>query len=65
MSRFIPFAALTAFSLLAAAPAGAALTGPERTLVATVDAEQARTLSMLETWVKLSVAGVDRNRSKR
>ena len=51
MSRFIPFAALTAFSLLAAAPAGAALTGPERTLVATVDAEQARTLSMLETWV--------------
>jgi glutamate carboxypeptidase len=51
MSRFIPFAALTAFSLLAAAPAGAALTGPERTMVATVDAEQARTLSMLETWV--------------
>src|SRR5215218_8988574 len=51
MYRFSPLAALAALSLLTAAPAAAALTRAERTMIARVDAEQARTLSMLETWV--------------
>src|SRR5687767_9511503 len=51
MSRFFPFAALAAVSLLIAAPADAALSRTERTMIATVEAEQQRTLAMLETWV--------------
>jgi glutamate carboxypeptidase len=51
MTRFSPFAALAAASLVIAAPADAALTRAERTMIATVDAEQQRTLAMLETWV--------------
>jgi glutamate carboxypeptidase len=51
MPRFSPLAALAALSLLSAAPAAAALTPTERAMIATVDAEQQRTLTMLETWV--------------
>jgi glutamate carboxypeptidase len=38
-------------ALAGAPPAAAALTAPERTMVATVDTEQGRTLAMLERWV--------------
>src|SRR4030095_12954407 len=65
MSRFTPFAALAALSLLASAPADAALSRAEQRMIATIDAEQARTLSMLETWVNqnsgsLNLPGVTR-----
>jgi glutamate carboxypeptidase len=40
-----------AFAFLAASPAGAALTLAEQRMVATVDAEQPRTVSFLERWV--------------
>ncbi|HET6943226.1 MAG TPA: M20/M25/M40 family metallo-hydrolase [Sphingomicrobium sp.] len=43
---------IAASAFLFAAPAAAAeLSAPERTMIETVDAEQERTLSMLETWV--------------
>jgi glutamate carboxypeptidase len=63
MSRFSLLAALAAWSLAAAAPAAAALTPTETRMIATVDAEQARTLAMLETWVNqnsgsLNIEGV-------
>jgi glutamate carboxypeptidase len=63
MSRFSLLAALAAWSLAAAAPAAAALTPTESRMIATVDAEQARTLAMLETWVNqnsgsLNIEGV-------
>lgn len=51
MSCFFPLAALAAVSLAFSVPAGAALSRAERTMIATVDAEQQRTLAMLETWV--------------
>src|SRR3954469_12894137 len=60
-SRFLfAFAAATAFAT--AAPA--ALTGPEQVMVRTVDAEQARTVGLLEKWVNqnsgtMNLAGVD------
>ena len=44
-------AAFASLSLLAAAPASAVLSPQERKMTATVDAEQARTLAMLEKWV--------------
>ena len=61
---------LTAFaslSLLAAAPASAVLSPQERKMSATVDAEQARTLAMLEKWVNqnsgsLNIDGVTKVR---
>ncbi|MCL6683526.1 M20/M25/M40 family metallo-hydrolase [Sphingomonas alba] len=61
---------LTAFaslSLLAAVPASAALSPQERKMTAIVDAEQARTLAMLEKWVNqnsgsLNIEGVTRVR---
>ena len=43
--------ALTALLLVPAAPAQAAISPAERRMIATVDAEQARTLAMLEKWV--------------
>ena len=55
---------LTAVALAAAPiPASAQLTRPERTMIATVDAEQGRTLQMLEKWVNqnsgsLNIEGV-------
>src|SRR5690349_17873329 len=49
MPRFLMFAA--ASLALFAAPASAALSPQERKMTATVDAEQARTLTMLEKWV--------------
>jgi glutamate carboxypeptidase len=52
MSLRLPFRLALALSLLAAPlPATAELTRPERTMIATVDTEQARTLEMLEKWV--------------
>jgi glutamate carboxypeptidase len=48
-SRFL--AAFAAFAFLAAAPAVAALSPAEQVMVRTVDAEQPRTLAMLEKWV--------------
>lgn len=58
---------LIAFATLAliAAPAAARLTSAERRMVATIDAEQPRTLAMLETWVNqnsgtMNLAGVER-----
>jgi glutamate carboxypeptidase len=51
MSRFSPIAALAAISLLLPTPADASLAPAERTMIATVDAEQQRTLGMLERWV--------------
>ncbi len=60
------FALLAAFALAAAAaPADAALDRAEQSLIATVDAEQARTLAMLEAWVNqnsgsLNIPGVTR-----
>ena len=44
-------AALFAALLAVTAPATAALTAPERRMIATIDAEQGRTLAMLERWV--------------
>ena len=44
-------AAFAAFAFLAAAPASAALSRAELTMAATVDAEQQRTLALLERWV--------------
>ncbi len=61
-SRFLSL--LAALSLAAvAAPADAALDRAEQRMIATVDAEQARTLAMLEKWVNqnsgsLNIAGV-------
>ena len=51
MSRFFPLAALAAVSLALSGPADAALSRAERAMIAAVDAEQQRTLAMLETWV--------------
>lgn len=56
-------AALALLSLLAAAPVEAALSRQERTMMATIDAEQERTLAMLEKWVNqnsgsLNIEGV-------
>src|SRR4029079_18451247 len=48
-SRFLY--AFAALGLLLAGPAPAALTPAEQKMVATVDAEQPRTVSMLEKWV--------------
>lgn len=47
-SRLWPIAAL---ALALSAPAAAELSKPEQAIVQTVDAEQERTVSMLETWV--------------
>src|SRR5689334_2196986 len=60
-SRFLY--AFAALGLLLAGPAPAALTPAEQKMVATVDAEQPRTVSMLEKWVNqnsgtMNVAGV-------
>ncbi|WP_395623212.1 M20/M25/M40 family metallo-hydrolase [Sphingomonas daechungensis] len=46
--RFWP---IFATAILLAAPAAARLSAPEQTMIQTVDSEQQRTLSMLETWV--------------
>src|SRR5688500_136789 len=51
MSRFSPLAALAALSLIVPSPAAAAHGPTEPRMIATVDAEQARTLAMLEKWV--------------
>ena len=62
--RFKPALLLAAaLTLSLAAPAEARLSGAEQSMIRTVDAEQARTLGMLETWVDqnsgtLNVAGV-------
>ena len=63
MSRFSLAAALAALSLALAAPADAALSNAEQRMIAAVDAEQARTLAMLEAWVNqnsgsLNIEGV-------
>src|SRR5688500_753567 len=63
MSRFSPLAALAALSLIVPSPAAAALSPTEQRMIATVDAEQARTLAMLEKWVNqnsgsLNIEGV-------
>jgi len=64
VSPRIPFRIALALSLLAAPlPAAAELTRPERAMVAAVDAEQGRTLAMLEKWVNqnsgsLNIEGV-------
>jgi glutamate carboxypeptidase len=60
-------AAFASLSLLAAAPASAVLSPQERKMSATVDAEQARTLAMLEKWVNqnsgsLNIDGVTKVR---
>ena len=57
--------AFAAFALVCAAPAVAALSSAEQKMVATVDAEQARTVNILEKWVTqnsgtMNVAGVAR-----
>ena len=56
--------AIAAFALACSAPAFAELTPAEQKMIATVDAEQARTLSVLEKWVNqnsgtMNAAGVD------
>jgi glutamate carboxypeptidase len=56
--------ALGAAALLVPAPAFAALSRPEQVMIQTVDAEQQRTLSMLERWVNqnsgtMNKAGVE------
>jgi glutamate carboxypeptidase len=43
--------ALAAAAILFSAPASAALSKPEQVMVATVDAEQQRTIDMLQRWV--------------
>jgi len=64
VSLRISFRLALALSLLAAPlPAAAELTRAERTMIATVDAEQERTLAMLEKWVNqnsgsLNIEGV-------
>ena len=63
MSRFLSRALLTAL-LLFPAPLAARLSPPERQMIAAVDAEQQRTLAMLETMVNqnsgsLSLPGVE------
>ena len=60
-------AAFASLSLLAAAPASAVLSPQERKMSATVDAEQARTLAVLEKWVNqnsgsLNIDGVTKVR---
>ena len=57
-------ALLTGLAIATAAPASAALTAPERAMIATVDAEQGRTLGMLQRWVDQNsgshnIAGVE------
>ena len=57
------FPLLFALAITAAAPAAADLSRPERAMIATVDAEQQRTLGMLEKWVNqnsgsLNIEGV-------
>ena len=57
------FPLLFALAITAAAPAAADLSRPERAMIATVDAEQQRTLAMLERWVNqnsgsLNIEGV-------
>ena len=57
------FPLLFALAITAAAPAAADLSRPERAIIATVDAEQQRTLAMLERWVNqnsgsLNIQGV-------
>jgi glutamate carboxypeptidase len=66
MFRAPVLAALAGLSLLAA-PASATLSPQEKRMVATVDAEQARTLAMLEKWVNqnsgsLNIVGVTKVR---
>ena len=56
--------ALGAAALVLSAPASAALSRPEQIMVRTVDAEQQRTLAMLERWVNqnsgtMNMAGVE------
>jgi glutamate carboxypeptidase len=56
--------ALGAFLLLASAPAAAALSPAEQVMLHTVDAEQGRTVAMLERWVNqnsgtMNLAGVE------
>jgi glutamate carboxypeptidase len=56
--------AFGALALVLAAPAAAALTPAEQAMVKTVDAEQTRTVSMLEKWVNqnsgsMNLAGVE------
>src|SRR4030095_16860267 len=65
MTGFSPLAALAALSLLAPAPADAALSRAEQRMIGIVDAEQSRNLSMLESWVNqnsgsLNLPGVTR-----
>ena len=43
--------ALVAAALLLSTPAAAELSRPEQAIIQTVDAEQERTVSMLEAWV--------------
>jgi glutamate carboxypeptidase len=59
----LPLLPLFAALFLVAAPADAALSRPEQAMIAQVDAEQARTLAMFETWVNqnsgsLNIPGV-------
>ncbi|GAA4714541.1 M20/M25/M40 family metallo-hydrolase [Sphingomonas lutea] len=61
-SRFL--VAIAACSALLATPASARLTSAEQKMIATVDAEQERTIGLLERWVNqnsgsLNVAGVE------
>src|SRR5947199_5927938 len=56
--------AFAAAALLFAGPAAGALKPPEQTMVQTVDAEQARTIAMLQRWVDqnsgtMNLAGVE------
>ncbi|MEO6582395.1 MAG: M20/M25/M40 family metallo-hydrolase, partial [Sphingomicrobium sp.] len=56
-------AVAAAFALALATPAAAKLTAPEQAMIRTVDAEQQRTVAMLEKWVNqnsgtLNLAGV-------
>jgi glutamate carboxypeptidase len=62
MSR--PLYAFAAFAAISAAPASAALSPAEQVMVRTVDAEQPRTVAMLQRWVDqnsgtMNLAGVD------
>ncbi|HMI40191.1 MAG TPA: M20/M25/M40 family metallo-hydrolase [Sphingomicrobium sp.] len=62
--KHLPFAALAGLSLLSATPSAAQLKAPERRMIATVDAEQPRTLALLEKLVNqnsgsLNLAGVE------
>ncbi|GAC1572228.1 MAG: M20 family metallopeptidase [Sphingomicrobium sp.] len=58
------YAFLAALAMATATPASAALTPAERTMIATVDTEQERTLGMLQRWVDQNsgshnIAGVE------